>query len=394
MSDLPREPLDSYRPPEPSPDLVDRIMKAVDEHAEAAQQTGRGRARRRRRLAVAAAAAAAAILGALLIWRGVDHDEGGGGSWRSIRAGSRRSIALGAYTTAVVHAGASMRWRAGDAGVAVEQERGVVVYTAEKGAALAVGVPGGSVRGGADGAQFKLEVDPMTSRTKRGALGAAALAVAAVAVYQGRVLLANSEGEVALAAGDEGSISPGAPPRRSSGAARARVSAPTRPRARTGWARRFASQRARQELLRIIHAARARRESTKSTKPQPADRAGTSSGQEAPKGRLSKEYIQATIKEAIPLVKECYELSLHEKPDLAGRLVAEFTIVGEEEAGGLVSLVDITGEDSIARHAPLRECIQETIYSLEFPRPEGGGQVKVRYPFTFRRGERRGKAPQ
>jgi hypothetical protein len=393
MRDLPRDQLDSYQPPEPSADLVDRIMKAVDEQDQGARGAG-GRARGPilRRLAIAAAMAAV-ILGALLIWRGVD-DTGRGEGWRSIRADSKQALTLGPRATAVVYSGASLRWRtSGVNHTAVEQDRGAVIYTVKKGGPFVVSVPGGSVQ--VVGTRFKVEVNPMRSRMKRGAVGAAALAVAVVAVYQGRVLLGNSEGEVALAAGDEGTISPGEPPRRSRRAARARASTNRRP-ARTRWARRFASARARQKLLRIIHAARTRRESA-----NPPDRtapASTSSGQasgqeEAPKGVLSKEYIRSTINEAIPLVKECYELSLHQKADLAGKLIAEFTISGEEEAGGLVEIVDITGEDSIARHPDLKECIQETIYSLEFPKPKGGGHVKVKYPFTFRPSGKKPPAP-
>jgi ferric-dicitrate binding protein FerR (iron transport regulator) len=383
MPDLPRDQLDSYQPPEPSADLVDRIMNAVGEQDRSARKGARARSMLRR-LAIAAALVAV-VLGALLIWRGVDDS----GRWRSIRADSKQSLSLGERATAVVESGASLRWKASDDGTTVVQRRGAVMYLVRKGGPFVVNVPGGSVQ--VVGTRFRVEVTPMKttkSRIKRGAVGAAALAVVAVAVYQGKVLLGNSEGEVALAAGDEGRISPGERPRRSPRAARARA-----PASRTkgpAWARRFASAQARQELLRIIHAARRRRE--RASPAPPSTSSGQASAQlEAPRGVLPKEYIRATINEAIPLVKECYELSLHERPDLSGKLIAEFTILGEEDAGGLVALVDITGEDAVARHQPLEECIRETIYSLEFPRPEGGGQVKVRYPFVFRARREKGR---
>jgi len=393
MPDLQRAQLDSYQPPEPSADLVDQIMKAVDEQ-ERGQRGAGGQARGPvvRRVAVAAAVAAV-VLGALLIWRSVD-DAGRREGWRSIRAASKQTLDLGSRATAVVYGGASLRWKtSGDEHTAVEQARGAVIYDVNKGGPFIVSVPGGRVQ--VVGTRFKVEVIPMTGRMKRGAVGAAALAVAVVAVYQGQVLLGNSDGELALAAGEEGSISPGEPPRRASRAARAEAPTDRRP-ARTRWARKFASARARQELLRIIHAARTRRE--RPIQPDRTAPASTSSGQasgqeEAPKGVLSKEYIKSTIKEAIPLVKECYQLALHQDPNLSGKLIAKFTIAGEEEVGGLVELVDIVGKDDIARHPALKECIQETIYSLEFPKPRGGGRVKVSYPFTMKTADKKPPAP-
>ena len=35
------------------------------------------------------------------------------------------------------------------------------------------------------------------------------------------------------------------------------------------------------------------------------------------------------------------------------------------------------------RWPAVRECIQQTMYSLEISAPSGGGQVQVVYPFKF-----------
>jgi len=62
-------------------------------------------------------------------------------------------------------------------------------------------------------------------------------------------------------------------------------------------------------------------------------------------------------------------------------VVADFTIEGEPEVGGVV------GESAIQKtgiHDPaVLECIQETMYALEIDPPAGGGVVHVTYPFKF-----------
>ncbi len=84
----------------------------------------------------------------------------------------------------------------------------------------------------------------------------------------------------------------------------------------------------------------------------------------------------------IPLIRECYELALHEQQDLEGRLVVEFDIEGEADAGGVVERASIH-DNSTLRHAILDECVAQTLYTLELPAPSSGGVVHVRYPFAF-----------
>ena len=101
-------------------------------------------------------------------------------------------------------------------------------------------------------------------------------------------------------------------------------------------------------------------------------------------GSLDKEYIRASIRELVPLVKECYENALLERPDLGGKLTVEFSIAGEPEIGGVVAESRIVGTDAGTLHAGLEECVRETMYGLKLEAPAGGGIVKVRYPFVFR----------
>lgn len=99
-------------------------------------------------------------------------------------------------------------------------------------------------------------------------------------------------------------------------------------------------------------------------------------------GKLDKEYIRERLTEVLPLLRECYEIALENDPELAGTLTIEFVVDAEEEVGGYVREAQVA-EDSSLGDPVVRECITETILSLEFIPPQDGGEVRVRYPFTF-----------
>jgi len=99
-------------------------------------------------------------------------------------------------------------------------------------------------------------------------------------------------------------------------------------------------------------------------------------------GQLDKNYIRSSIAEVLPLMKECYELALATDPTLAGNLTVDFVIDAEEDVGGYVREAAVA-EDSELLHPALAECVTQTILSVEFVAPEGGGAVRVQYPFLF-----------
>jgi len=101
------------------------------------------------------------------------------------------------------------------------------------------------------------------------------------------------------------------------------------------------------------------------------------------KGSLKREYIQERMREIVPLVKECYHLALDQSPDLDGKIVVEFSIVGDPELGGLIEKSEVV-DGNLAGDETLAECLRETMYALRLDAPEGGGRVVVKYPFMFR----------
>ncbi len=100
-------------------------------------------------------------------------------------------------------------------------------------------------------------------------------------------------------------------------------------------------------------------------------------------GTLDAAYIQARVREdLLPIAKECYESALEDQPKLGGTLTMKFSIVGDPSVGGVVDEADVDPASEVT-HPDLLECMRESMLSLSFPPPEGGGKVDVTYPFVF-----------
>lgn len=113
----------------------------------------------------------------------------------------------------------------------------------------------------------------------------------------------------------------------------------------------------------------------------PAPAASAPAPVEPPK--LDEEYIRESVRDLIPVIRECYENALEDEPELGGKLVMKFEILGDEEVGGVVDEVEIDAEQSTIGDADMRECMRESMYTLELPAPDAGGHVFVTYPFVF-----------
>jgi hypothetical protein len=105
------------------------------------------------------------------------------------------------------------------------------------------------------------------------------------------------------------------------------------------------------------------------------------SKEDVPRGSLSRQSIQKAIRAVVPRVQECYERSLETDPSLAGKVVVEFEIEGGDGDGGVVSRGEVPEAETFS---PIFEaCVLKEVAGARFPAPEGGGMVKVRYPFKF-----------
>lgn len=154
--------------------------------------------------------------------------------------------------------------------------------------------------------------------------------------------------------------------------------------------RRLKALKDRERLLRAIEAARLKREGREPAAESGEDQPTANPDQQAPplpvppSGKLDKHYIQSVIRGARPLIKECYMLARDTLPGARGMVMVEFTILGEQDVGGVVETAKIISDNALSTNKTMSECITQTMLSLEFPAPEGGGKVRVKYPFLFR----------
>jgi hypothetical protein len=123
-------------------------------------------------------------------------------------------VDLGGRGVAVAEPGAELSWAVGAGGRAsIHQDAGDVFYRVEAGPAFEVTTPAGTAR--VLGTCFRMEVMEMRlSRDSVGgaAVGAAVVAAVLVTVYEGRVAVANGEGDATIEAGERAWLRAGAPP--------------------------------------------------------------------------------------------------------------------------------------------------------------------------------------
>lgn len=92
-------------------------------------------------------------------------------------------------------------------------------------------------------------------------------------------------------------------------------------------------------------------------------------------GGLDKDTIRRYIKRKLPQVQYAYEKSLQFDRDLSGTVTVTF-VIGDN---GAVLQASADGIDD----ARLLEMVETIFSSIQFPRPAGGGIVRVVYPLHF-----------
>jgi len=96
------------------------------------------------------------------------------------------------------------------------------------------------------------------------------------------------------------------------------------------------------------------------------------------KGSLDKEVVRRVIRRHLLEVQDCYEKGLARHPELAGRVMIQFTISGKGEVIASVVQSSDLGDKIVER------CITDRMRKWEFPAPTGGGIVIVSYPFVLK----------
>ncbi|MEM6993189.1 MAG: AgmX/PglI C-terminal domain-containing protein [Myxococcota bacterium] len=379
MSELDPNDLAAWEVDELPATLDDRIMAAwTAERSDPAPAVPSAPARRPWPWIAAGVAAAA---GLLMAWGLRAPGPSGHGS--IVATGESHTVVLGDGVSATASSGARLHWKTNAAGLVVEQTAGRVDYRVQPEHPFLVQTPSATVA--VTGTTFSVEVQSMSESNRSSlsprlmALGVAlvgATGVAFVAVDSGEVEVSNEHGSVKVAAGQRAVATDVSSPRTERAkaveetvAAAPAVAAPAEP-GTPARARRDAA-------LTKIRAALASRPAT------PSSGHGDEEEASLPKGTLTKDYIRERVREdLIPLARDCYNDVLADDPDFAGKLVLDFDVLGDETVGGIVDGV-VPGEGSNIEHPGFVECMSESMMSVVFEAPEGGGQVHISYPFTF-----------
>lgn len=134
-------------------------------------------------------------------------------------------------------------------------------------------------------------------------------------------------------------------------------------------------------------------ESTRAASGEPEDEAGDDSETAAAspdggvRGVLNASAIQDVVREHRDELGFCFAWQLHSNPDLEGRITMEFEIGADGQVTEARVADDALGDETVLR------CFVNVTRRMEFPAPEGGGTVTVRYPFQLSPGGDPGDEP-
>ncbi len=93
---------------------------------------------------------------------------------------------------------------------------------------------------------------------------------------------------------------------------------------------------------------------------------------------LTKDEVGEVIHRHLSEVRYCYESAMIRSPDIEGKLITNFTINGQ----GMVKSTEV--KSSTLPDPRLDDCILRRLATWPFPKPRGGVDVAVSYPFIFK----------
>jgi hypothetical protein len=94
-------------------------------------------------------------------------------------------------------------------------------------------------------------------------------------------------------------------------------------------------------------------------------------------GALDKDIIRRIVRAHLNEVRSCYNAGLQKDPALTGRVSINFVIKGDGAVGSAVIADDNLPDPEVGK------CIAKAVQTWRFPKPLGGGNVVVTYPFTL-----------
>jgi hypothetical protein len=94
-------------------------------------------------------------------------------------------------------------------------------------------------------------------------------------------------------------------------------------------------------------------------------------------GALDRDIIRRIVRAHINEVRSCYNAGLTKDPNLQGRVSVNFVITGVGTVGSSVV------QESTLKDSSVANCIAKAVKRWKFPKPRGGGNVIVTYPFNL-----------
>ncbi len=94
-------------------------------------------------------------------------------------------------------------------------------------------------------------------------------------------------------------------------------------------------------------------------------------------GDFDSSIVRQMISRRIRAIQACYERSLQQNPNAAGRVVVRFTIETSGTVSGATAVENSTGDPGVAT------CVVGTVSRFRFSPGPSGGSVTVSYPFVF-----------
>ncbi|RLB64329.1 MAG: hypothetical protein DRI90_04805 [Deltaproteobacteria bacterium] len=91
---------------------------------------------------------------------------------------------------------------------------------------------------------------------------------------------------------------------------------------------------------------------------------------------LDQDIIRRIVRARFGAMRLCYEQRLTKDPKLEGKMVVDVVIAGDGTVAS-VKAVESTGDSQ------LDTCVVKAFKAMTFPKPKGGGVVKLKYPIRF-----------
>jgi len=96
-----------------------------------------------------------------------------------------------------------------------------------------------------------------------------------------------------------------------------------------------------------------------------------------------KTVIRSTMRDAIPLIADCYTQAMPQIPEDETKVAAKITLISDPDVGTIVDAHQISDDQGRPLLASFDDCLRNTMQQLALPPIANGGQIDVTYPFTF-----------